>query len=70
MTLTIIVERHSDILDLVFGPGDGMHRDDTAYMKRRAAYYAKAEKNLVAGAYLKNIDPLELKKLVHAEVVV
>ena len=70
MTLTIIVERHSDILDLVFGSGNGMHRDDTAYMKRRAAYYAEAEKNLVAGAYLKNVDPLELKKLVHAEVVV
>ena len=69
VTLAIIEERHSDILDFVFASADGKTRDYDAYTRKREAYYAEAQRMLDAGSYLQNIDPGELEKLVHAEVV-
>ena len=68
-TLAIIAERHSEILDIIFGSDGGKQHDDAAYRRKRAAYYAEAERMLAAGSYLQNVDPAELSKLVHAEVV-
>ena len=68
-TLAIIAERHSGILDIIFGSDGGKQHDDAAYRRKRAAYYAEAERMLAAGSYLQNVDPAELSKLVHAEVV-
>ena len=40
-----------------------------AHEQRRAAYYVEAQHLLDNGSYWQNVDPAELTKLVHADVV-
>ena len=69
VTLEIIIERHREILDMVFGAQKDGHDAGPSYEQRRAAYYAEAQLLLDNGAYWQNVDPAELTKLVHADAV-
>ena len=54
---------------MVFGAQKDGHDAGPSYEQRREAYYAEAQHLLDNGSYWKNVDPAELVKLVHADVV-
>ena len=54
---------------MVFGAQQDGHDAGPSYEQRREAYYAEAQHLLDNGSYWKNVDPAELVKLVHADVV-
>jgi|GEM_PF-499292 len=69
VVLMIIAQRHPELRDLCTWHTGGRTPSDLPYMKIMEAYDAEMTRVRGKESYLQNVDPQELKKLVHGEVV-
>ena len=69
VVLMIIAQRHPELRELCTWHTGGRKSSDLPYMKIMEAYFAEMRQVREKESYLQNVDPQELKKLVHGEVV-
>ena len=68
-TLSIIAERHPELRALCAWHMGGRTDRESPYMKIVVDHFTEAERVAERESYLENVDPNELKKLVHATVI-
>jgi len=67
--LMMIAQRHPELRELCTWHVGGRKPSDVPYMKIMEEYYAEMRRVRETTSYLQSVDPNELKKLVHGEVL-